>query len=86
MNHDNEVGVELHLESDAVGGLATHLALLSGQELIPGIPVQWDQRWKGNRGRLIAKVGKDQNPDLAVRAMQALISRSRPIIEKNLKT
>jgi hypothetical protein len=86
MNRENEVGVELHLESDAVRGLATHLAPLSGQDLMPGISLQWDPKWSHNRGRLVARVGKDQSADIAASAMRALISRSRPIIEKNLKT
>lgn len=84
MDCGNEVGVELHLELDTVSGLATRLAPLSGKDLVPGLPVQWDPRWSRHRGRLVAKVGKDKAPDLAARAMQELISRTRPIIEENL--
>lgn len=85
MNRQDEVGVELHLESDAVTSLAPSLAPLGGQELTPGLPLEWDPRWSRNRGRLVAKVAKDQNPDIAVRAMQALMSRTRPIVERYLK-
>jgi len=85
MNYPDEVGIELHLESDEVRGLAVHLSPLSGAELAPGIPVEWDPRWSRNRGRLVAKVGKDLSPEVGARAMQALIARTRDIVENYLK-
>ncbi|MBI5686550.1 MAG: DUF91 domain-containing protein [Verrucomicrobia bacterium] len=83
-DYQKAVGVELHLESDRVSGLAKHLAPLSGKELAPDLTVNWDPKWYGKRGRLVAKVDKEQKPDAAVRAMQALMSITRSIIERNL--
>jgi len=86
VDRPDEVGIELHLESDEVRGLAPYLSALSREELTPGIVLEWYPRWSRNRGRLVGKVGKDQSPEVGVRAMQALISRTRDIVEKNLKT
>jgi len=86
VDRPDEVGIELHLESDEVRGLAVHLSPLSGEELAPGIVLEWYPRWSRNRGRLVAKVGKDQSPEVGARAMQALISRTRDIVENYLKT
>lgn len=79
-----EVGVELHLESEKVRGLTPCLAVFGGRELVDSITLKWDPKWSNKRGRLVAKVRKDQGPDVAVRAMLSLISLTRPIIEKNL--
>jgi hypothetical protein len=85
MNYQYEIGVELHLESDAVTSLAAHLTPVAGRDLIPGVRVEWDARWARNRGRLIAKIGKDQDPQLAAHAMCKLIEITRPIMETNLR-
>jgi hypothetical protein len=83
-DYQEAVGVELHLESDKVRSLAAYLAPLSGKELAPDLGLSWDPKWFGKRGRLFARVGKDQKPDVVVCAMQALMSLTRSIIEKNL--
>lgn len=85
MNYQYEIGVELHLESDAVTALAAHLASVAGRDLISGVRVEWDARWARNRGRLIAKIGKDKDPQLVVHAMCKLIEITCPIMETNLK-
>jgi hypothetical protein len=83
---ENKVGIELHLESDGLRELGKeHLKPLGGEQLVPGIVMKWDPRWDHNRGRLLAKVGKN-HPDVCVRAMQALIARTRHIVENYLKT
>jgi hypothetical protein len=86
VNYPDEVGIELHLQSDEVCGLAAHLSPLSGQELAPGILAEWDPGFSHNLGRLVAKVGKGQSPEVGARAMQALIARTRDIVENYLKT
>ena len=85
MNYQYEIGVELHLESDAVTALAAPLASVAGRDLISGVRVEWDARWARNRGRLIAKIGKDKDPQLVVHAMRKLIEITRQIMETNLK-
>jgi hypothetical protein len=84
LNYPGEVGVELHLESDEVSKLAAPLTAISGQELGPGLVVQWDPRWSHSRGRLVAKVGKDQDPGVAVQGMKELMARTRKIIDSEL--
>lgn len=85
VNYASKVGIEFHLESDEARGLAPRLSPLSGSELVPGISVEWDPRWSHNRGRLVAKVGKDQSPEVGARAMQELIARTRDIVHNYLK-
>jgi hypothetical protein len=41
-----------------------------------------DPRWCRGRGRLLAKVPKDQQPDVGARAMSELIRHTRSSIEK----
>ena len=81
----NGVGIELHLETDEVRKFASFLIMKSGQQLIPGLTLEWDPRWSRQRGRLKAIVGKDQSPELAVQGMKELISQTRDIVEKNLQ-
>jgi hypothetical protein len=83
-NYSDEIGVELHLESEEVKHLATKLTLMSGHHLLPEVPLEWDPRWSKNRGRLFAKFGKDQAPDRIASAMQTLIDLTRHLIEKEL--
>ncbi len=79
---EDEVGIELHLQSDELRGLAAVLDPISGQEVGHGNPLGW----LPNRQRIRAKVGKGQSPEVGARAMQALIARTRDIVENYLKT
>ena len=83
-NYADEVGIEFHVESDKGKKLSTILPSIAGQELVPGLPVQWDPRWSRHRGRLLAKVSKDQNPATAAQAMKTLISKTMGLIEANI--
>ena len=83
-NYSDEIGVELHLESEEVKHLEANLSPMSGHELLPEVPLEWDPRWSKNRGRLFAKFGKDQPPERIASAMQTLINLTRHIVEKNL--
>ena len=84
-NYQDEVGIEFHLESDEVRDLAKHLAVLDGTELLQDAVLQWDPRWSRKRGRLLAKIGKDEDPELAAKAMHTLISRTQTMINKELE-
>ncbi|RPJ17574.1 MAG: hypothetical protein EHM30_03185 [Desulfobacteraceae bacterium] len=81
MNKPDWVSVEIHLESDEAAPLAPMLIPFAGQELMPAIILEWDQKWR-NRGRLLAKITDYENPDLVASAMRELISRTKPIIDK----
>ncbi|MBI3944363.1 MAG: hypothetical protein HY321_00420 [Armatimonadetes bacterium] len=83
-DYRGETGVELHLESEGVRALSSVLSPLGGQELLPGISMEWDAKWSGRRGRLVAKVPKDQPPQVAAEAMQALVSRTEGLVDEFL--
>jgi len=83
-NYADEIGVELHLESDDVKGLSGDLGPLAGRELEADVRTEWDGRWYRNRGRLLAKIGKG-DPEAVARLMRSLISLTRPVIEKQLR-
>ena len=85
-SHPNEVGISLDLESVRARGLAKPLSSLAGEKLAPGIVLEWHPTLSGDREFLVAKVGKDQTPEVGARAMQALIARTREIVENYLKT
>lgn len=84
-NGDDYVSVGLDLEHDTVRHLGAVLAPIAGREVVPGVRLEWDERWSRNRGRLSVKISKGLNPDAAVRAMQTLISLTCEIVEKSLK-
>lgn len=84
-NTQDEIGVELHLESEEVRHLGDSLSALDGTELLPQLPLQWDPRWSRKRGRLVAKLAKDDPPEKAATAMAALIEKTRPVVESKMK-
>lgn len=83
-NYSDEIGVELHLESDDVKHLAQNISLMNGSHVLPGLALQWDPRWSSNRGRLLAKFSKEESPDRVAAAMNAVISQTRERIEQQL--
>jgi hypothetical protein len=85
MNRQDEIGAELHLESNSVTALTPQLAALGGQELMPGLSLVWDPRWSRGRGRLVANIAKNEKPEVAVKAMQALLARTQALVEKHAK-
>jgi len=84
LDRRDALGVELHLESAAASPLAASLAPLAGHELLPGFVLQWDQRWSRGRGRLFTMVAKDQSAATGCSAMQALIQRTRAVVEDHV--
>lgn len=85
LNYQDEIGAEIHLESDQVKPLASLLQRFSGSKIVENIILVWDPRWSRGRGRLIAKVGKDQDIRLAVKAMHELISLTQEPINKEIE-
>ena len=76
--------VELHLESENVRQLGDVLSGLDGTTLFPGATTTWNQKWSKNRGRLILTLGQNGPPEQYVKAMQALIAHTKPIIDKEM--
>lgn len=85
-NYSGEMGVELHLESNVVAPFASELSKLAGQKLLGKFPLLWDTKWSVKRGRLLAKITKDNTPDTLVKAMQALMNLTKPLAEQYLQT
>jgi len=85
VNYQDEIGVEIHLESDQLKPLASLLQQFSGSKISDNIILVWDPSWSRGRGRLIAKVGKDQDISLAVKAMHELISLTQEPINKEIE-
>jgi len=83
--YSGEIGVELHLESNVVAPFASVLSQLAGQKLLGKFPLLWDPKWSVKRGRLLAKITKDNTPDTLVKAMQALVSLTQPLAEQYLQ-
>jgi hypothetical protein len=83
-NYSYEIGVELHLESDDLREMADELPQFAGTELSKGVILEWDPRWSRQRGRLIARISKEEAPGKMAEAMQTLVSITQETMEKNL--
>lgn len=83
-NYRYEIGVELHLEADELKEIAGELAAFAGAELVKGVSLEWDPRWWHQRGRLIARLSKEESPAKIAEAMHALISKTQATVEKSL--
>jgi len=83
-NYRYEIGVELHLEADELREMANELTQFAGTELVSGVALEWDPRWSHQRGRLIARFSKAEDPGKIAEAMQALISKTQDVAEKSL--
>jgi hypothetical protein len=83
-NYRYEIGVELHLESDDLREMAGELAQFVGTELGKGVSLEWDPRWSRQRGRLIARISKEEELGKIAEAMHALISKTQSAVEKSL--
>jgi hypothetical protein len=83
-NYADEIGVELHIENEAIKPLAKILSSLNGSYVLPEVALQWDPRWSKNRGRLLAKFGKDEASDRVANAMRALINQTHHLIDLEL--
>ncbi len=83
---NKNLGVELHLETDAARPVATVLQPLAGSVLIEGTPpLVWDPSWNNGRGRLACRLPVDSDPALAAQAMKELIRRTKPDVDKALQ-
>ena len=75
LDYGDRVGVEVHLESDAVlplGSIIQHFAPAVSRHLHP-IVVEWDQSWWKSRGRLRAIYPDDAPPEEVARGLMMLI-------------
>ena len=81
MNSSDEIGVELHLEANNVKDLKSVLSSFHKHAMTSGLTLEWDPNWSGNRGRLFAKVAKDQKPELATALMNELIQLTKKQVD-----
>lgn len=76
LDYGDCVGVEVHLESDAVlplGSIIRNLASTVSKDLYPFV-VEWDQSWCKSRGRLRALYPDDVGPEEIASALAKLIN------------
>lgn len=84
LNTQDEICIELHLESDDVRPLGFELAKMDGIELLPDLFLQWDPNWSRKRGRLVARLAKDAPIQTIAKTMTTMIEKTRSIVEKKL--
>jgi hypothetical protein len=75
LDHGNAVGVEVHLEHDAVLPLRPLLIDLTERvrPLFPSATVVWDPRWYKGRGRLVVHHDAHHDPGTIAGSMRTLI-------------
>ncbi|MEI7704269.1 MAG: hypothetical protein WCK73_06690 [Deltaproteobacteria bacterium] len=83
----NELGAELHFESDADDGRRAAAAVRDAKLIAtPEMPeLVWDQDWQKGRGRIRALFTSDTDPEIVARAMVSLIRMTRGIVDKALR-
>lgn len=79
----NQIGVELHLESDDVAYLGEALKLYAGRR-IRGEEIEWDAKWSKKRGRIALKFAADANSETVAKAMVELIDLSRQDVTEKI--
>ncbi len=84
LNSKNEIGVEVHLESNAVKPLSTLLKSYVGQNL-NGQTIEWDPKWSSGRGRLYVKFPKDIPSSNIVEAMVSLVELTADSIDSEVE-
>ena len=80
-NYPDSIGVELHLESDDIRHLSDTLARFDGSPLTDNVLVAWDQKWSRKRGRLLARISKENPADVCIQAMKSLIKLTEQTIK-----
>lgn len=85
LDYENEVGVELHLESDLIKPIGNIIKNYAGTVLKDSnLELTWDEGWyKG--GRLLAKVSYTNTPKACADFMKELISLTSDTVNNELK-
>jgi hypothetical protein len=83
----DQVGAELHIESDRARGLSEILAPLNGKAVASGQgTLKWDSSWSSGRGRLQALFPLTAPAQTIAQAMSDLIALTRSPVTERLKT
>ncbi|MCP4115775.1 MAG: hypothetical protein GY737_10285 [Desulfobacteraceae bacterium] len=69
----NQVGVELHLETDEVAHLGQIIKKYAGQTISQSV-IEWDKKWSKQRGRLSTFFSVESDAELIARSMSELIT------------
>lgn len=81
-----QLGAELHIESDAARPLAEFLRSFAGKPVARGeCTLVWDQTWNSGRGRLAAQFAPSTSPQTLAEAMRDLISLTQEPVEAHLR-
>ncbi|HET9166149.1 MAG TPA: hypothetical protein VFP11_09135 [Candidatus Angelobacter sp.] len=83
LDYGSDVGLEIHLESDAVLPLAPVIRDLRGQvqQIFPDRTVEWDGSWWGKRGRLRVLFPETVPAAVTANAMKMLIDGTHAELE-----
>ncbi len=86
-DYGGEIGVEIHLESDAVKPLAEVLRSFESEfvAFFPAAMVSWDDDWSNNRGRLRVLISPSASPLDVVGAMKLMIKQTWAPINDTLE-
>ena len=84
LDYGGPVGVEIHLETDALRPLAPRVRALRDRvaRRFPGQPVDWDPTWSRDRGRLYVLFREDQAPEEVAVGLRALIDETFPELDE----
>lgn len=88
LDDGEQIGAEIHLESDDARKLAPAVRGLEGmvRSLIPGRPVEWDGHWYRGRGRLRVLFPGDAAPQVIAGGLQTLINGTFSILDPLAET
>ncbi len=79
------LGVELHIERARARLVADVLRPLAGRMLGEAPePLQWDPSWSGGKGRLTCRLPLNTPPEVAAKAMHALIALTHDVVTQRL--
>ncbi|QRN99080.1 hypothetical protein JRI60_08685 [Archangium violaceum] len=83
LDYGEQVGAEIHLESEAVRPLSERLRALTERvaRRFPGNTVEWDSDWSRQRGRLRLLFAPQTPPETVAAGLQALIDETYPELD-----
>jgi hypothetical protein len=79
----NQIGVELHLESDDVAFLGETIKQYAGKNIV-GSTLEWDDKWSKKRGRIALKYSPDTDALSIANAMNELIKLTQKSVSEKL--
>ena len=87
LDYDSYIGLEIHIESDALKALSDTLASLVDPvtNLFADQLVKWDEKWYQSSGRMAVIFTKDQSAETIAKSMLRLIDETMDQIDEALQ-